>query len=127
MHARALLLSIFTAVLLVALAGSSWAGTGRRMSHPWTGTGNHHGRQNQNSWQRNGNRDGGWNQPDRADWNGHSNHEKWLNQRDHDRWQGTPPHGSWNDDRDDHDRTERFQPPWGGPLYEGGHPPGAAL
>lgn len=105
MRARSLLVGILVAACLVALAGVSWAGGRRVTGYPWTGTGNHHG------WR---------NQPDRADSNGHGHHEGWLNQQDRHRWQGNPPRGSCNDDRDDRGRHERFQPPWGGPLNEGG-------
>ena len=121
MRARSLLVGILVAASLVALAGVSWAGGGRVTGYPWTGTGNHHGRQDQHPGQGNGNRDGCGNQPERADWSGHGHHEGWLNQGDRDRWQGNPPRGSWNDDRDDCGRHERPKPPWGGPLGEGGH------
>jgi hypothetical protein len=102
MTARSLPMGILVAACLVALAAVSWAGAGRVKGYPWTGTGNHHGRQGQQRWQGSGNREG------------------WLNQRDRGPWRGNPPHGSRDDDRDDRGRQARFQPPWGGPLHEGG-------
>ena len=119
MRARSLLLGILVAESLVALAGVFWAGAGRVTGYPWTGTGIQHGRQDQNFWQGNRNRDGGWNQWEKTDWNGHGRHEGWLNQGDRDLWQGNPPRGSWSEDRDDCGRHERPKPPWGGPLNEG--------
>ena len=115
MKARALPLGILVAASLIALAGVSGAGTGRVTGYPWTGTGNQHGRQG------NGNRDGCWSQPERADWTGHGHREGWLSQGDRDPWEGNTRHRSGNDDCNDRDQQERPKPPWGGPLGEGGH------
>jgi hypothetical protein len=120
MRARRLLLGILVAGCLVSPADLSWAGKTKVTGYPWTGTGNRHGRQDQQFRQWDGNHHGWWNQRDRPDGNGDSRNEGWFNHRDRDFWPGKPHHGSWNDDRDDRGRHERFQPPWGGPLNEGG-------
>ena len=116
MRARRLLMGILAAASVLALAGLSWAGPRRVTGYPWTGTGNQHGRQDQHSRQGNRNRDGVWNQRDRADWDGHGHREGCLNQGDHDAWRANPRRGAWNDDRDDCGGQERPKPPWGGPL-----------
>lgn len=119
MRARSLLLGILVAACLVALAGVSWAGGRRVTGYPWGGTGKNHGWQNQHPWQGNGSECGPGNHSDRAAWKRDGDHDGGWNRQDRDPWQGNRGHGSWNDDPCRHDRTERFRPPWGGPLIDG--------